>query len=724
MRILASCSFALGATASVAQDRWAAAPVAPAPVEVLAASFDADGCVVVLCSRSPGQVYETWEWRASRWTRREPRHSPPARQGAALVQDPVRRTLVLFGGIANSPLPLAETWTWDGADWTLRPQASSPSSRSSMAVAFDGRRGRVVLYGGQDQATNFGDLWEWDGAAWTQRAQPVVNPGERAGGRMAFDAARGVLVLFGGIQTGSFFFSDETWEYDGAQWTLASPASRPPGLRSASLTWDPTVRRVVLTGGTVRGVDNSDLWEWDGAQWLRRPSTRALGSRLDAGLAFDAGLDRVVLFGGGTEATTWSFDRSGGSWVPVGPTAPRMLGSYTVAPMPPDRSLVVGFRETLVWDHTARTFTRVAVAPGHPPVSGVATFDARRRQVVLLTTTIGTAQTWIFDDVLQAWQQRTPTRSPPGRLFGSLAYDYSRDRALLFGGEDNLGVANETWEWDGTDWTRRLPATLPAARSAASLAFDFLAQRLVLFGGVGVNGVALDDVWEWDGNDWVRRIVGSGPSPRGGALFGARADGLLLVGGQDTTGVVLDDVWLLQLGTWQRLAVSGFAVADAAGSVDAARGDATIFSGVTPVIGQPWPVQLNGVWTLGVPRASVTSLGIACGGASPRLQATTPPTIGDSSFALTGRGLPPLGRAVCLLAADASVATLPGGCRTHVAAPLVAFAAAIAADGSATWPLPVPATASLAGLGLYAQAIAAANTTLESTDTLRLVLGR
>ena len=97
-----------------------------------------------------------------------------------------------------------QTWEWDGVVWTPRTPANSPVSRTGHAMAYDAGRNRVVLFGGATVAptTALGDTWEWDGAAWSQ-ATPAHAPAARHAHRMAYDAARGRSVLFGGDRLGA-----------------------------------------------------------------------------------------------------------------------------------------------------------------------------------------------------------------------------------------------------------------------------------------------------------------------------------------------------------------------------------------------------------------------------------------------------------------------------------------------------------------------------------------
>ncbi|MDQ6852791.1 MAG: hypothetical protein M3046_03710, partial [Actinomycetota bacterium] len=98
------------------------------------------------------------------------------------------------------------------------------------------------------------------------------------------------------------------------------------------------------------------------------------------------------------------------------------------------------------------------------PTRGVATYDAARKLIVLVTpgpTQQATLlQTWTWDGTV--WTRRDPALSPPARAESLLAYDPSRRVALLQGGlsRDSL---TDTWEWDGITWSQRKPVHPPAA---------------------------------------------------------------------------------------------------------------------------------------------------------------------------------------------------------------------------------------------------------------------
>ena len=76
-------------------------------------------------------------------------------------------------------------------------------------MAYDEARQRTVLFGG---LVGGDETWEWDGTNWTQ-LKPTVSPSSRMHHAMVYDSKRGRTVLFGGTAGG-----DETWEWDGKNW--------------------------------------------------------------------------------------------------------------------------------------------------------------------------------------------------------------------------------------------------------------------------------------------------------------------------------------------------------------------------------------------------------------------------------------------------------------------------------------------------------------------------
>lgn len=78
---------------------------------------------------------------------------------------------------------------------------------------------------------------------------------------MAYDGARGVTVLFGGFAAGGYGQLGDTWEWDGASWTLRSQ-SGPTPRESHAMVYDGARARVLLLFGGDDGSSQGDTWEY------------------------------------------------------------------------------------------------------------------------------------------------------------------------------------------------------------------------------------------------------------------------------------------------------------------------------------------------------------------------------------------------------------------------------------------------------------------------------
>lgn len=251
---------------------------------------------------------DTWEWDGGKWIFRST-PGPSPRSNHAMAYDSMRGKMVLFGGAATGSANNAETWEWDGQIWSQR-QVSGPSPRNSHTMAYDTNRGVTVLFGGDTfNGTPNAETWEWDGNVWTQRATIGPSPSSRYYHAMAYDSLRGKTVLFGGFGGMVGSENNETWEWDGAAWTLTSSLTPPPAARRYhSMAFDSLRGVCVLHAGGTDTFTESDVWEWDGTAWSRRdvagPSYRAAHA-----MAFDIERGVVVMACGREhgmiESDTW-----------------------------------------------------------------------------------------------------------------------------------------------------------------------------------------------------------------------------------------------------------------------------------------------------------------------------------------------------------------------------------------------------------------------------------
>ncbi len=223
---------------------------------------------------------QTWEWEDGRgWLRRAPPTVPPARSAPALAWDAGRERVLMFGGrglaagaCGDRSDGCADTWEWDGAAWAQRHPATVPPWRGWPALVYEPSRRKVLLFGGLTgdagqcgvaDSRLCGDTWEWDGNDW-QRLDPPVAPEPRLGAAAVFDAARQRAVLFGGINQIEDALQD-AWEWSGLEWVRRDPVRAPPARFGHSLAYEPTRGRTLLFGGrgdvgsnTCRAAEPSD----------------------------------------------------------------------------------------------------------------------------------------------------------------------------------------------------------------------------------------------------------------------------------------------------------------------------------------------------------------------------------------------------------------------------------------------------------------------------------
>ncbi|MGD9688941.1 MAG: GC-type dockerin domain-anchored protein [Phycisphaerales bacterium] len=316
----------------------------------------------------------------------------------------------LAAGLSSTAPAVAQSGC---SQWVMVSPATRPAPRYSHMLAFDARRGKTVLFGGNIAGGSpippvyANDTWEFDGTNWTHRDIPNPPPA-RGTGSLVFDSARGVCVLFGGQNTSGRL--GDTWEYDGTAWTQranSGPAPRVSHHMAFDSARNVTVLHAGFGGPLPVGTLLGDTWEWNGQAWsLQLPLISPL-PRVSAGAAFDSLRSRFVMFAGGgafrATAETWEYD-------------------------------------SLSWDLR-------------------------------------------FNNV-EFW-----------RITPAMCFDSARGKSIAFGGIlGNIRYADE-FEWDGETW-QHFDIPGPGPRSDSLMVYDSIRRRAVLFGGESSQPARLNDTWE------------------------------------------------------------------------------------------------------------------------------------------------------------------------------------------------------------------------------------
>jgi MYXO-CTERM domain-containing protein len=201
-------------------------------------------------------IYETegatWRLSGSTWSLIGP---SPLSSSAKLVSDPERGQVLAFGGFKRDSITTAinETWVWKQDHW-VQYTGAAPPARGYVSMAFDPVRKRIVMFGGivyvsGGQPASVGGTWLWDGTRWEHVAlPPAVEPPPRAEHHMIWDSTRSRVLLVGGSDITNAF--SDAWGWDGERWSLlAGSELGPHGFRSGVLVASPKTNKIVGFGG-------------------------------------------------------------------------------------------------------------------------------------------------------------------------------------------------------------------------------------------------------------------------------------------------------------------------------------------------------------------------------------------------------------------------------------------------------------------------------------------
>jgi hypothetical protein len=309
-------------------------------------------------------------------------------------------------------------------DWMALSPNNSPPARSYLAMTYDPVSGKIIAFGGFDGTGYLNDTWSFNGTTWTQIATQSAPPA-RAAAQMTYDSATQKVVLFGGFD-GSNYLGD-TWLWDGStlQWTQATPAHQPTAVTGPMLFPDPN-GRADLFGGFDGHFYQLTMWQWNGSDWTQLFPPTVPFARASAAVATNTSTGQVVMFGGLADVNpnnTWTYD--GATWTQQSPAVQPLL-------------------------------VYAASAAFDPGLQGVVLFGGGSGGVDQNTT-------WLWNQVGATWTQLSTAQSPPAREGAGMTYDAALHRVILFGGQDNNGSFNDTWELISTSTPTPTPTPTPTA---------------------------------------------------------------------------------------------------------------------------------------------------------------------------------------------------------------------------------------------------------------------
>lgn len=268
------------------------------------------------------------------WTGPLPGPAPSPREAAEMAFDPLLNETVLFGGTTTAP-DQGDTYAFTASGWhVLATTGPGPAPRWGGGFCFDGTLGELVLFGGRNATQLFGDTWAFNGSAWTELA-PAAAPSPRWGLSMTYNSRSGNLILYGGLvetlqpTPGPVVALNDTWQFDGVDWTNDTAAAGFGPVGPGSLVYDPADRYSVLVGGEA---PRNHVWVLSRGLWRELytgPASTPPAADLVGTAVWDTEAEGVLVFGGylngSVSNATWIY-RSGGwtnltSQLPYAPAA-------------------------------------------------------------------------------------------------------------------------------------------------------------------------------------------------------------------------------------------------------------------------------------------------------------------------------------------------------------------------------------------------------------------
>ena len=274
--------------------------------------------VTAVAAAAPAQAAARGPGRGHAAPARAAAATPRGREWAAFAYYPPKNELVLFGGRRPGTI-FRDTWTRTGTTWTLRNPTRSPSARTGASMVFDPASNQLLLFGGSaTTSTGFSNqTWTWNGSNWTQ-LHPATSPPGREDQQMAYDAATKTVILFTGFHGTGYW--DDTWSWNGTTWTPLSPAHSPGiDVFARQAAYDTASNQLLLFGGDAgHNTFLNTIWTWTGTDWTQLSPATSPPPRAYGAMTFDSATGQVVLFSGSENAlqsfptTTWAWN--GSTW--------------------------------------------------------------------------------------------------------------------------------------------------------------------------------------------------------------------------------------------------------------------------------------------------------------------------------------------------------------------------------------------------------------------------
>jgi len=495
---------------------------------------------------------------------------PGARYEAQLVYNSKTTRSLLFGGLTATdagtkvPYELADTWDWNGVRWTLLYPLNSPPARAAHAMVYDSKRNRIVLFGGRTghTKTDLNDTWTWNGFDWTQVTTNDA-PSPRSYSAMAYDSVRDRIVLFGGAHLESdgktVTTYHDTWEFDGAQWTKVNDNG--PDVQKPKMEYDAALNQMIVVAADSSFAAHMYGYDPAASSWNEIKPTTLPGCVSGGSLVYLPD-PKLLLYAGGicsspTSTTEDAVAWDGTNWNPVtAANAPARL-----------------FDAAATYDQARGT---VLVFGGAQAFAALTTITP----VADLNALQGPVWTTIFDAAL-----------PQRRSLPVFVTDPDHNNIWMFGGVNDFSSLGDFWSLQYGNFTENNSASGPGACNPTG-AYDTDRHKLVVL-------CTDSTTFEFDGTTWAQITTKDAPPARrfSSMVYDPSLKKTILFGGYDGTNYT-DQTWLWDGTNWVRQGDNPPGLrADAMMWYDPLTKKTTLYGGVGRQSSQDRLIWFSDVWS-------------------------------------------------------------------------------------------------------------------------------
>jgi hypothetical protein len=386
-------------------------------------------------------------------------------------------------------------------------------------MTYDVAHSRITMFGGKTDAVNgLDETWTFDGSDWTQ-LHPATAPSPRIWASSAYDTVRNRTVLYGGqfttadLKTTTNYY--DTWEFDGTNWTQI--ATNGPQVTTPLLAYDEATQQMILLGSDTDAKPHMYSYDNKGTWTEMKPSTMP-DCVVDAGLVYQGHDPKVlVLYAGvcsdsGSLATTYEYDGVSANWQKVDAVSSAFRLTGEAIAYDPSR------RETLIF-------------------GGTEAFSVPQ------------SATYVYREGVWARPTIVANTPSPRSLFG-FTTDPARGVVWLIAGQDDLSTLGDVWKYTNGTWQQATTSTSPAACVTASSVYDSDRGKLV---------VLCQDasLYEFDGATWKifnTADLKTHPQVRrfSSMAYDATLKKTVLFGGFNDINY-LDETWMWDGATWTQV---------------------------------------------------------------------------------------------------------------------------------------------------------------------------